>query len=288
MDRCDYFKPNYMKTKDLFYIGIITYLAYLLMKKKPITQSIQSTQITGSAPNSTNMPKGGLNLGQNMDLPNLTPTAPNAMATEVALNNSNISPLIKDDNEPTQIFGAQLPIGTHNYGASTISPTSIDIVAPALTHSGATHPTADFETVGVLPSYLSTELKPNSTAISIIKEPILEVKQTQPNATASSVIKEPTLKAVVIKPASNQRPNSTLSKITLAEVWKEEMISECGNSFSIPNNDKEGSYVNYWFDGTSFFMQTTSPLLKTIPNKIFKDMFVEGCRRFHLFKIKNA
>jgi hypothetical protein len=66
------------------------------------------------------------------------------------------------------------------------------------------------------------------------------------------------------------------------------MILECGKSFSIPNNDREGSYTNYWVDGDTFYTQTTSPLIKTIPTKISKEAFIEGCKKFQLVKMQNG
>jgi hypothetical protein len=74
----------------------------------------------------------------------------------------------------------------------------------------------------------------------------------------------------------------------LPEPIKDQLISQCGNSFSIPNNDKEGSYTNYWFDGTFYYMQTTSPLMSTVASKISKDLFLDGCKRFQLFKMQRT
>ena len=94
-----------METKDLFYIGAIAYLAYLLSKRNTlINNALKRNSLDPSG-----LKNGGLNLGQNMDLPNLTPTPEDGMSTEESLNQGNISPLIKEDNEPTQIFGASLP-----------------------------------------------------------------------------------------------------------------------------------------------------------------------------------
>jgi hypothetical protein len=91
-----------MKTKDLVYLGVVGVLAYLLLRKKPASKDLETTTSTSSdntpVGNSTN---DGLNLGSNMDLPNLTPTPADGLSTEVALSSSNVNPLIKEDNEPT-------------------------------------------------------------------------------------------------------------------------------------------------------------------------------------------
>ena len=305
-----------MKTKDLVYVGIIAYLAYLLMKKKPLatTTTTQDAPLTGSTPNSANLPSGGLNLGQNMDLPNLTPTAPNGMSTEVALNSSNVTPLIKDDNEPTQVFGSyNLPPA---YGASTITSNPIDTVATATypTASTTEYPTAsttvvpvsnvrDFESVGIMP-------RPVKSATSIIAEPNLLLldapsqeslpiyNSPRPIQSAVSIIAEPirqetAIMAEEVLPVKSggsmiTQPTFEARKTIIAEPVKDQIISECGNSFSIPNNDREGSYTNYWFDGSTYFMQTTSPLMKTVASKISKDLFVEGCKKYQSFKLQNS
>ena len=128
-----------MKTKDLLYIGLVSYLAILLLKKKNTTQSTQDSQSTQSTnvndvKDNTqtvgNASNGGLNLNQGMDLPNLTPTPENGLSTEVSLNSSNVSPLIKD-NEPTQIFGLPFPAELLQHATSNINPNPIDVVAPA-------------------------------------------------------------------------------------------------------------------------------------------------------------
>jgi hypothetical protein len=105
-----------MKTKDLVYIGIIAYFGYLLLKPK--------SQKTNAITNGIN--SSGLNLGANMDLPNLTPTPPNSLPTEVILNNGNIKPIIKDDIDPSLIYPAPT-------GASLISPNPIEALAPIST-----------------------------------------------------------------------------------------------------------------------------------------------------------
>jgi hypothetical protein len=252
-----------MKTKDLVYIGIIGYLAYLLLKKKqtPTAETTATTSVpVGNASN------GGLNLGTNMDLPNLTPTPQNGLPTEDALGSSNVTPLIKNDNEPTQIFGnVQLP--SPYLGSSIVNPNPVDvlpvtqnpsspILAEPITAVEATLPTTNVET---LPT-------PISTGSSLVAEPEFPIK---------------TIKAQLI---TNQ---PILAEPILSEDVINEIINECGKSFSIANYDKEGSYTNYWFDGDTFYTQTTSPYIKTIPTKISKEAFVEGCKKFQLVKMQN-
>jgi len=265
-----------MKTKDLVYVGIIAFLGYLLLKKKSLTQLAQDKAPTSTVPvgNSTN---GGLNLGENMDLPNLTATSPNGMSTEVALNSSNVTPLVKDDNEPTQVFGSyNLPTP---YGVSVINPNPIDVVPVTATNmpvasttpypnaSTTPYPTAstiEFETVGTTPIPVTTSTTTANTPRPTVT-PALEVVEQEP----PTVFNTPRPKLIVPEPV------------------KDELISQCGNSFSIPNNDKEGSYTNYWFDGENYFMQTTSPLMRTIANKISKDQFFDGCKKLQSYNIQN-
>jgi hypothetical protein len=321
-----------MKTKDLFYVGLIGYLAYLLIKKKPESQLNQGTSITGSTPKSAEMPKGGLTLGQNMDLPNLTPTAPNGMSTEVALNSSNVTPLIKDINEPTQVFGNyNLPPA---YGASTITSNPLNTVTttPYPTASTTEYPTAsttvvpvsnirDFESVGIIPrpvrsatSIIAEPFSSNTTsnplllevpiqddsyiyntptsqlgyASPIRQENVMMIEEVAPVKSGGSIITQPTFETRVAKSLPTQEPILGIAKTIIAEPVKDQIISQCGNSFSIPNNDKEGSYTNYWFDGTTYFVQTTSPLMKTVASQISKDLFVEGCQKFLSYKLQNS
>ena len=239
-----------MKTKDLVYIGIIGYLAYLLLKKKqtPTAETIDTTSVpVGNASN------GGLNLGTNMDLPNLTPTSPNGLPTEDALGVSNVTPLVKDENEPTQIFGG-VSLPPPYLGSSVISPTPLDVVPVS-------------ETANINPPIINTPPIVNqmlvSTGISNVQEPNFPIKTVTAQLTTNQpVLTEP----IPSKQVVNQ------------------IISECGNSFSIPNKDKEGSYTNYWVVGDTFYTQTTSPLIKTIPTKISKELFIEGCKKFQLIK----
>jgi hypothetical protein len=140
-----------MKTKDLVYLGVIGVLAYLLLRKKPASKDLETTTSTSNDTPVGNSSNGGLNLGSNMDLPSLTPTPTDGLSTEVALNSSNVNPLIKDDNEPTQIFGG-VKLPPPYMSTSIVNPNPVDVVrntetstssptasnTPTLTSSGST------------------------------------------------------------------------------------------------------------------------------------------------------
>lgn len=111
-----------MKTKDLIYIGAISFLAFLLLKNNKRETANSTANNTGGGANS-----GGLNLGKNMDLPNLTPTPANGLPTEVALNNGNISPLLPNENEPTQIYGG-IKLPPPYSGVSIVKENPIDVI----------------------------------------------------------------------------------------------------------------------------------------------------------------
>ena len=264
-----------MKTKDLVYIGVIGILAYLLLKKKSIPATTQDTTTNGNNPPMGNSTNGGLNLGQNMDLPNLTPTSPNGMSTETALNSSNITPLVKDDSEPTQVFGAILPPELQQSGStSNINTNPIDVV----NNQSDTSSNNNDEPTQVFGNY---DL-PTPYGTSTINSNPLDVIPTSTNTTSTSNSSASTSP----RPQVSTTPRAEVEVFT--EPMKDTLISECGNSFSIPNNDKEGSYTNYWFDGINFYMQTTSPYIKTIPNKITKDLFFEGCKKLKAYKQQNT
>ena len=329
-----------MKTKDLVYIGVIGILAYLLLKKKSIPATTQDTTTNGNNPPMGNSTNGGLNLGQNMDLPNLTPTSPNGMSTETALNSSNITPVVKDDSEPTQVFGAILPpelqqsgstsnintnpidvvnnqsdtssnnndeptqvFGNYDlptpYGTSTINSNPLDVI-PTSTNttstsnsSASTSPRPQVST-SPMPRAVTTpsaEVEVSDNSVVIMPRPV------SPTTNGTSVIDSYPLDVVPTSTSNSSAstsPRPQVSTTPRAEVevftepMKDTLISECGNSFSIPNNDKEGSYTNYWFDGINFYMQTTSPYIKTIPNKITKDLFFEGCKKLKAYKQQNT
>ena len=293
-----------MKTKDLVYIGIIAYLAYLLVKKKPKAQETETSTAPDGTSNNTlgttvgNGTNGGLNLGSNMDLPNLTPTSPNGLSTEVALNSSNVTPIIRDENLPTQVFG-NVSLPTPYSGGSVINTNPLDVLPVASTTpvpAVSTTPvpavsttvseiitTEPIGTVGTIP------IKNTSTLIDYqeIPEPIIATNPT-PIATGTSVVSEPVFPIKTIKAELMTNEPILGNPIPLTQDVSDEMILECGNSFSIPNNDKEGSYTNFWFDGKEYYTQTTSPLIKTIPTKISKSAYVEGCKKLQLFKLQNS
>ena len=250
-----------MKTKDLFYIGAIGFLGYLFLRKKrasDISNALPSSSNGTPVGNSTN---GGLNLGSNMDLPNLTPTPVNGLSTEVALSSSNINPLIISSNEPAQIFGAiQLP--PPYMSTSIVNPYPVDIV-PAL------------ETLNTATPTISTAISEIMTA-----EPLVPVGSTlTPIATGESTVIEPyfSIKTITADLMTDE-PNMG-SAIPIIEDVTDEMILKCGNSFSVSNNDKEGSYVNFWFDGTNYYTQTMGSLIKSFPAKISKKIFFDACRK---------
>jgi len=238
-----------METKDLFYIGALAYLAYLLAKKNSSNVELKKKNV-----DSTALKNGGLNLGQNMDLPNLTPTPEDGMSTEDSLNQGNISPLIKEDNEPTQIFGASLPFGVQNFG---YQPTTVNQI---------------IESIGTTP-------KPSNLGSLVGNSKTIGVEQKK----RSTKVVEPifndlrTLKKV-------ETDERVLPNFIMPEADKNALISQCGNSFSIPNNDKEASYTNYWFDGNSYYMQTSSPMIKTAVIRISKDLYLSACQKLLQFK----
>lgn len=260
-----------MKDKDLFYIAVIGVLAYLLYKKDT------KTQITKPAdPNANpvgNATNGGLNLPPNMDLPNLTPTPPNGLPTEVALNSSYVQPLIKDENIPTQVYGnVTLPA---SYGVNITSPSQVQEILEAVQQPAETAPAPVTSTTPTLASQEGVPMEtitnvgnlpsPVYTGGSIISEPLTPIKNLDAEIVAES-------------PISMYQPK-------VADVASE-IISKCGSSFSIPNNDKEGSYTNYWYDGKEFYTQTTSPLIRTIAVKISPDAYLEGCKKYQLFQMQ--
>ena len=162
-----------MKTKDLVYLGVIGVLAYLLLRKKPASKDLETTTSTTNNTPVGNSTNGGLNLGSNMDLPSLTPTPTDGLSTEVALNSSNVNPLIKDDNEPTQIFGG-VKLPPPYMSTSIVNPNPVDVVPN---------------------SEISTSIRPNSSStptLTASTEPVGSVETTQtPTATGTSVVGEP-------------------------------------------------------------------------------------------------
>ena len=264
-----------MKDKDLIYIGVIAYLAYLLLnknKKEEVKVKDTKANPVGNASN------GGLNLPSNMGLPNLTPTPSDGLPTEEALNGSNIGPLIKD-NEPTQLFGSYNLPTPYN-----------PIVIPANNNL----PVTNYPTV--VPEPIQAEqIVPNETlpanTDTVISFPILETQPTPaveitetPKPIGTSIIEEPILPVKGVKGQISTTLPIMNEPVTVEEV--NTIVSKCGNSFSLPNNDKEGSYTNYWVDGKDFYNQTTSPLIKTVPVKISYEAFIEGCKKYQMFQLQ--
>lgn len=287
-----------MKDKDLIYIGIIAYLAYLLLNKHQKQEEVKV--IDHKANPVGNATNGGLNLPSHMGLPNLTPTPPDGLHTEDALNESNIKPLIKD-NEPTQLFGSyNLP--TPYYSTSiTIPAQTQEIISnqtlPIVNSNpiinapiSGTRPTTAIEIVET-PTPISNTLPTQAVEIVETPRPILDAQPTAaieiaeiPKPLGTSIIQEPILPVKGIKAEiSTTLPIMNLP-VTVEQI--DDVISKCGKSFSLPNNDKEGSYTNYWVDGKDFYNQTTSPLIKTIPVKISYDAFIEGCKKYQMFQLK--
>jgi hypothetical protein len=268
-----------MKTKDLVYLGVIGVLAYLLLRKKPASKDLESTTSTSS--NDTpvgNSSNGGLNLGSNMDLPSLTPTPADGLSTEVALNSSNVNPLIKDDNEPTQIFGG-VTLPPPYMSTSVVNPNPVDVI-PASETSITSIPTAS-----------TTPTPTASTTVSgvMTTEPVGSVGTTPtPTATGESIVAEPIFPIRTIKAELMTIQPDMGNAIPIIQDVTDEMILECGDSFSIPNYDKESSYTNFWFDGKEYYTQTTSPLIKSLPVKISKQIFADACKKLQEIKMNNG
>jgi hypothetical protein len=248
-----------MKTKDLVYLGVIGVLAYLLLRKKPTTSGSEVTPTNSNNTPVGNSSNGGLNLGSNMDLPSLTPTPADGLSTEVALSSSNITPLIKEDNEPTQIFGS-VNLPTPYMSTSVVNPNPVDVI-PASTTVSEVMTTEPVGSVG-------TNEMPTAMGESLIAEPYLPIK---------------TIKAQLV---TNQPDMG--EAIPILDDVTDEMILECGDSFSIANTDKEGSYTNFWFDGKEYYTQTTSPLIKSIPVKISKKIYADACKKLQELKMNNG
>ena len=261
-----------MKTKDLVYIGVIGFLAYLLLRKKPTTSGSEVTPTNSNDTPVGNSSNGGLNLGSNMDLPNLTPTPADGLSTEVALSSSNVNPLIKEDNEPTQIFGG-VSLPPPYRSTSVVNPNPVDVV-PASTTSSPTASTTPTPTASTTVSEVFTT------------EPVGSVGTTlTPTATGGTIIAEPYLPIKTIKAQLVTNQPDMGEAIPIIDDVTDEMILECGDSFSIANTDKEGSYTNFWFDGKEYYTQTTSPLIKSIPVKISKQIYADACKKLQALKM---
>ena len=297
-----------MKTKDLVYIGIITYLAYLLLKNKSESQQNSNSNTSDEALNNPlgvtvgNGTNGGLNLGTNMDLPNLTPTSPNGLSTEVALNSSNVTPIVRDENIPTQIFG-NITLPNPYMGGSIINNNPLDVVPPVATTpvpvaSTTPVPTASTDVSETMISQQIGDIgaipirnAPSVDSSQAISAPTITTEPMPANTNTSigtSLVAEPIFPIKTIKAELITNEPSMVTSLPLSQEVGDEIISQCGNSFSIPNNDKESSYTNFWFDGQDYYTQTTSPLIKTIATKISKSAYIEGCKKLQLFHLQNS
>jgi hypothetical protein len=260
-----------------------------------------------------------------MDLPNLTPTPDDGLSTEVALNSSNVSPLIKD-NEPTQIFDLPIPAEVLQNSTSNINQNPVDVVnsSPVVTNpepssleSSTTEQNQSepiFNTprpiknkVGYFENVVIEEIKPILITPRPIKSKVgslenVVIEERKPILNTPRPIKSkvgsfdkvmlqdlnPTLELRVIKSEPKEIAMLDKTKNIIPMPVLESLISECGNSFSLPNEDKENSYTNYWIEGTTYYMQTTSPIIKTIPIKISGDLFIDGCKKLQAYKLKNS
>jgi hypothetical protein len=169
---------------------------------------------------------------------------------------------IPTSNEPEQIFGVSLPTGmdlpvlTAGTGIPTEvgvqqglgTTTPIPVVAPIKEVS-----TEDVLVMGGIKPIVKDNSIPQ--ALDIPQTPIIPT--TQPTETPISIIKD-------------------------------ERRSECGNSFSVPNFDKEGSSTNYWFDGKFYYSQNTNPFIKLVRTKISESDFIIACEKLQSIKMSNT
>lgn len=272
-----------MKTSDVLYIGTISILAYLLLKKN----KTKPTSTIAKAPVGHHL-NNGLMLGTNMDLPNLTPTPPDGVSTEVALNNGGVSTLIKDDEEnvPVQVFGLPIPLTVISTTSTSTAPDPI-ITAPI----GGTSPYIDPNTY-TAPSELSPITSPSHQSPSVFSglEPVSSV------GNGTSIVAEPIFTTnstdggtasggtSLIQPLSSNLSISDKMDIITAD----KLIADCGNAFSIANPESENSYTNYWIQSGTYYMQTVSPAVRSVPVNISKDQYLKGCQAFQMIRIQKA
>jgi len=339
-----------MKDNDLLYLLIGGAVAYFLFTKKGTEKSLQDMLPSQEDLADSNLPpmgnagNGGLNLPPNMDLPSLTPTLPNSMTIEEALNSGNIFPIIKTPVIIGGVSSLTAPSGetkpsTSVGGVSSIyvPPSSLDptktkteemlttptIVggtkdAPSLTDSlgsqsslpsssGTTTPTtiggvsAIFVPSPLDPTKIKTEeMLTTPTIVGGVKDaPSLTADTLTMGSTSGTTTTTTSPTTTVSSPSTGlTSPTASSSTSTLTSPLKTStttstsgsgtnflnVVGQCGSSFSIPNNDKEGSYTNYWFDGKNFYTQTISPLIRTIAVKISSDAYMEGCKRLESFQ----
>ena len=264
-----------MKTKDYIFIGVGCLIVYLIARKKTSNQIIIPTLTPSTTPVK---PSGNLNLPANMDLPSLTPTPVGGLPTEVALNNGNITPLIKDDIEPIII---DYNDGNNDNNGDN-APIVVDnpILLPTVTYpieNPYTFPNEIAEPMTTTNHELGLSINrvASPASQSIIAEPVFKTQQ---------------MNASVVSPTQidvNQSIMANTKQFVTDDLINDKLIQECGESFSIANNDQENSYTNYWISGTDYYMQSTSPLIRSIPVKITKEQYLEGCKRFQMIIIQS-
>lgn len=165
-------------------------------------------------------------------------------------------------NEPEQIYGLNLPTG-------------MDL--PVLT-AGTGTPTE----VGVQQGLGTTTPIPVVAPIKEVStEEILVMGGIKP------IVKDTTTPPVLDIPQVPIIPKPQPMDYPKDEVI-EERRSECGNSFSVPNGDKEGSSTNFWFDGKFYYSQNTSPLVKLVRTQISETQFIEACKKLQTIKMQST
>lgn len=193
-----------MEKKDLVYISLVTVLGFFLYKKISSVDSKQKQLPKGGVLASDNIANGGLNLGQNMDLTNLTPTPKDGLQTEEALNNSNITPLTKEDNEPTQVFGNyNLPAP---YATSIINPNPIDTAVTNTLVSTKPEPIQAIDYSSnwgglSFPTSPATSIIDTNPIEKILAQTLTDYRNGLIQPPATSIISPNPIDSIVIKPS---------------------------------------------------------------------------------------
>jgi hypothetical protein len=168
-------------------------------------------------------------------------------------------------SEPEQVYGLDLPTG-------------MDL--PVLT-AGTGTPTE----VGVQQGLGTTTPIPVVAPIKEVStEEILVMDGIKP------IVKDTTPQVLDI-PQTPIIPTTQPTEIPKDEVKEEikgETRSECGNSFSIPNYDKEGASTSYWFDGKFYYSQNTNPFIKLVRTQISETQFREACKKLQTIKMQST
>jgi hypothetical protein len=165
-------------------------------------------------------------------------------------------------NEPEQVYGLNLPTG-------------MDL--PVLT-AGTGTPTE----VGVQQGLGTTTPIPVVAPIKEVStEDILVMGGIKP------IVKDTTTPPVLDIPQVPIIPKPQPMDYPKDEV-KVETRSECGNSFSLPNFDKEGASTSYWFDGKFYYLQNTNPFIKLVRTQISETQFREACKKLQTIKMQST